>query len=218
MGNSSRIATLAVLIVTIFLIDCSEDRDPLTSTRQPEASALFEPAPHSRTYPEVWSSNGPDGQTYEFKVNCSGNHDILETCYLFALSDVIVIDPTGAEFELSKDFNVNAYSGEVTRRWVLYGPSNQGAPTPGEYIFRYYRSGELDLEESVDYTPEIVGYPRDVSWIRDGSDLLVSWVPPGRVTQDMWYKVLVFPEDGEVISLQFDWNVSEGCLFVDRQR
>ena len=97
------------------------------------------PPPQPDTYPEVWSSNGYDGQTYEFKVNCFGEFDALETCFLFDLARVVVVDTEDTEFELNKDFNINAFSGEFTRRWILYGPPAQGLPLPGDYRFQYYQ-------------------------------------------------------------------------------
>ncbi|MCZ6891304.1 MAG: M23 family metallopeptidase [Chloroflexi bacterium] len=160
----------------------------------------------------MWSSNGYDGQTYEFKVNCFGEFDVLEACLLFDVTRVTVVGPSGTEFELDKDFNINAYSGEVTRRWVLYGPPGHGLPKPGQYNFTYFQGGESVLEQIVDYTPEVVDFPREVSWQREGSDLVVSWTPPVGAKPGMWYKVLVFPEAGELISLQFDWDVSEARL------
>ena len=160
----------------------------------------------------MWSSNGYDGQTYEYKVNCFGDYKDLEACFLFDLTKVEVINPSGSEFDLEKDFNINAYSGEVTRRWVLYGPPRQGLPIPGQYRFKYYRGAELVLEQVVGYKSEKADFPRNVSWHREGSDLVVRWTPPEGVTPGMWYKVLVFPEVGELISLQFDWDVSEARL------
>ena len=170
------------------------------------------PPPEPDIYPEVWSSNGYDGQTYEFKVNCFGEFEALEACFLFDVTGVVVVGPAGASFDLEKDFNINAYSGEVTRRWVLYGPPAQGLPQPGTYRFRFYRGAELVREQAVQYEPEVADYPRNVAWHREGRDLVVGWTPPEGVKPGMWYKVLVFPEDGEVISLQFDWDVDEARL------
>jgi hypothetical protein len=67
-------------------------------------------------HPEVWSHNSPRGASYEYKVNCGANYEILETCFLWDLDQVIVITPGGRTFELNKDFNINTYSGEITRR------------------------------------------------------------------------------------------------------
>ncbi len=145
-------------------------------------------------------------------MNCFGEFDTLETCFLFDLTRVTVVDPEGTEFDLNKDFNINTFSGEVTRRWVLYGPPAQGLPLPGEYRFQYYRDAELMREQTVEYEPEVADYPRNVSWYRDGNDLVVSWDPPEGVKTGMWYKVLVFPEARELISLQFDWDVNEARL------
>ena len=199
----------------------SEGEEPLTAqptaastsiVDQPEASPPQEPHPQRNIFPEVWSSNGYDGQTYEFKVNCFGDYEDLEECFLFDLTRVAVIDPSGAGFDLKKDFNINAYSGEVTRRWVLYGPPSRGLPISGRYRFIYYRGSETVLEQVVDYESAVVDFPRDVSWQREGSDLIVRRTPPEGVRPGMWYKVLIFPEVGEVISLQFDWDAREAWL------
>ena len=151
-------------------------------------------------FPEVWSSNGYDGQTFEFKTNCFDEYEALDSCFLSEVSQVSVVAPSGANFDLKKDFNVNAYSGEVTRRWVLYGPPGEGLPLPGEYRFQYFKASELVLEQTVAYQPEIIGFQVGVAWNREGDDLLVEWTPPAEARPGMWYKVLVFPTDGELIS------------------
>ena len=162
--------------------------------------------------PEVWSSNGYDGQTFEYKTNCFGEYETLESCFLSEVTRVAVVSPEGAEFDLEKDFNVNAYSGEVTRRWVLYGPSNEGLPIAGQYRFNYSKGGELVLEQRVEYQPEVIDFPRDVSWQKDGDDLTVEWMPPSGVLPGVWYKVLVFPEKGQLISQVFEWDSSGARL------
>jgi hypothetical protein len=124
----------------------------------------------------------------------------------------VVLSPDGAGSELKKDFNVNAYSGEVTRRWVLYGAPGKGLPVPGEYRFLYYLGSELFLEQKVQYALDVVDFPRDVSWRRDGNALVAIWTPPHGVKAGMWYKVLLFPERGELISQVFDWRVNVARL------
>lgn len=163
-------------------------------------------------YPEVWSSNGYDGQTYEFKVNCGSNYAQLEECFLWDVTRVAVISPDNVEYDLEKDFNVNAYSGEVTRRWVLYGPSGEGLPASGEYQFTYYQDGDVVLQQTVAYEPETVGRPTDVTWRREGNDLLVDWTPPEGARSGMWYKVLIFPDGGEVISQTFEWDADNARM------
>ncbi|MDO8508122.1 MAG: hypothetical protein Q7S27_00390 [Nanoarchaeota archaeon] len=163
-------------------------------------------------YPEVWSSNGPDGKTYEYKSNCGSNYDELEECFLWDVDKVVVFSPLMDEFNLNKDFNINNYSGEITRRWVLYGPSQGGLPIEGEYKFNYYKDGNLVLEQKVNYQPDFIDYPRNVSWKRNGEDLYVEWDAPEGVKEGMWYKIIVFPKEGNVISLQFDWNTENGAL------
>ncbi len=159
-------------------------------------------------FPEVWSMNGFDGKGYEYKVNCGGNYDKLEECFLFDLTRVVVTTPNGTRFELEKDFNINSYSGEVTRRWVLYGNPGGGLPLNGEYSFNYFKKGELVLEQKVDYKPEVIDFPRDVKWSFDGDDIIVSWSPPDGMKTGMWYKVLLFPENGQVISRVFEWDAN----------
>ena len=96
---------------------------------------------------------------------------------MFDLTRVTVHDPNSAQEELEKDFNVNAYSGEVTRRWVLYGPPGQGLPIAGQYRFTYYQDDQQVLEQVVDYEPESVYFPKNVTWRREASDLVVRWTP-----------------------------------------
>lgn len=163
-------------------------------------------------YPEVWSSNAFDGQSYEFKSNCGHEFQELETCFLWTVTSVTVEAPDGTRFHLDKDFNINEYSGEVTRRWVLYGPTGAGLVPAGDYRFVYYEEEELVLTQVVSYTPETVGFPKDIKWLREGDDLVVEWTPPQDTTSDMWYKVILFPDGGNVISDIIDWDASSARL------
>ena len=61
------------------------------------------------------------------------------------VNGVVVVSLDQREFDLQMDFNINAYSGEVTRRWVLYGSSGGGLPMPGKYQVFYYRDGIEEL-------------------------------------------------------------------------
>ncbi|MDP6580622.1 MAG: VanZ family protein [Vicinamibacterales bacterium] len=135
------------------------------------------PSLQNQVFPEVWSSNGFDGRTYEYKTNCAENFTVLETCFLWDVTAVVVETPNGGRFELNKDFNINAYSGEVTRRWVLYGPTGAGLPVPGMYQFRYFQGETLELTQDVSYSPETVGFPTNVQWRREGNDLVAEWTP-----------------------------------------
>ena len=165
-------------------------------------------------FPEVWSSNGFNGPTFEYKTNCVSLGDVeeLKDCFLSSVTHVVVITPQGDEVELEKDFNINEYSGEVTRRWVIYGPPGEGIPAPGVYRFIYYKDGEIALEQKVDYKPETIGYPTNVTWRKDGEDILVSWVPPEGVRSGMWYKVLIFRDEGNLISQVEEWDVESARL------
>ena len=163
-------------------------------------------------YPEVWTINAFDGQSYEFKTNCVGDFVELENCFLWTITAVVVETPTGERFELDRDFNINGYSGEVTRRWVLYGPTGGGLPVAGDYLFHYYEGEEIVLTQLLPYTPETVGFPTDIQWRREGDDLIAEWTPPSGTTPDMWYKVLLFPDGGNVISNTIDWDASSALL------
>jgi len=166
--------------------------------------------------PQVWSQNSPYGASYEFKVN-----DIklfikkLEVGFLSTVDRVVVTDTKGRKFELERDFNVNVYSGEVTRRFVLYGPPDGGLPETGKYRFDFIEAGETVLVKTVDYVQSSLGYPTEVRWERRGEDLYVEWNPPPDVGKENWYKVLVFDEEDNwetPTSLVFKWDASDGLL------
>lgn len=163
-------------------------------------------------YHSVWSKNGFDGESYEYKVNCFTDNAVLGTCFLWGLTAVRVEAPDGRIFDLEKDFNIQSYSGEVTRRWVLYGPAGAGFPASGDYTFRYYTGDTLEYEESVPYTLRTVGFPTDVVWRREGNDLVVEWTPPSDGEPGMVGKVLLFPDGGEVISQVYDWGTHSARL------
>ena len=91
--------------------------------------------------PEVWSQNSPAGESYEYKVNewqCSFIDSELETGFLSEIDAVRVITPDGEVFWLNRDFNINSYSGEVTRRFVLYGPEKAHLPVSGKYVLSLF--------------------------------------------------------------------------------
>ena len=164
-------------------------------------------------YPEVWSQNGFDGESYEYKVNCDTDlAGVLEKCFLWELTAVRVEAPGGRIFNLEKDFNVQSYSGEVTRRWVLYGPPGAGFPASGSYNFRYYIGNTLEYEQDFNYTLKTVGLPTNVVWRREGDDMVVEWTPPMDGEPGMWYKALLFPDGSEVISQVLDWGASSARL------
>lgn len=183
-----------------------------TATRTPTPTATPTPQPKKEVFPEVWSLNDFDRTSYEFKANCFGEYSKLEECLLWEVTRVVVRSPEGREFELAKDFNVNSYSGEVTRRWVLYGPKDGGLPVAGKYTFAYYIGERVALRQEVQYEPKTVDFPKDVKWRREGKDLVVSWTAPAKVDDTMWYKVLVFPRDRPVISNIFKWDATEARL------
>ena len=185
---------------------------PRPAPKRPAPPTVPPATPAVDAYPEVWSSNGYDGPTFEYKTNCFAGYETLESCVLWDVTGVSVVSPSGNVFDLEKDFNINAYSGEVTRRWVLYGPPNEGLPVAGAYRFHYFKGDELVFKQTVEYQPEVIDFPREVVWRKDGADLVVEWTPPEGVDPGVWYKVLVFPEDGELISQVFEWDSTEARL------
>ena len=64
-------------------------------------------------YHSVWSQNGFDGESYEYKVNCFTDSSVLGTCYLWGLTAVRVEAPDGRIFDLENDFNIQSYSAEA---------------------------------------------------------------------------------------------------------
>jgi hypothetical protein len=186
------------------------------STRPPASPSRPAPAPSPTVdiHSEVWTKNGYDGASYEYKVNCGSNYATLEECFLWDLTRVAVTAPSGQVYELAKDFNINSYSGEVTRRWVLYGPAGGGLPAAGNYTFTYQRNQETLLTQTVVYTPEVVDPPSNVTYVRDGDDLRISWQAPAGISSRMWYKPSVDPpgNDRQIISLVIGWDQTSATL------
>ncbi len=176
------------------------------------SSPLPTQSPKVDVYPEVWSKNGYDGASYEFKSNCGPSYSTLEECFLWQMTRVDVVGPNGTTYQLNKDFNQNAYSGEITRRWVLYGPAGAGLPGVGTYVFSYFKGDSVALTQSVNYMPSVVQAPNNITWRREGNDLIVAWQPPSGMTDKMWYKVIVFRTNGQVLSQQVTWNSSDATL------
>lgn len=168
-------------------------------------------------YPQVWSQYSPYGSGYEFKVNDAqlGPDQTLESGWLSEIDRVVVTDTKGIEYELDRDYNINEYSGEVTRRFVLYGPEDSHLPETGKYRFDFIKDNEIVLMKYVDYVQSNLGYPTDVSWERRGEDIYVTWTPPPNVDKDNWYKVLIWNTDGTpdaFVSLVFEGTSSNGLL------
>ncbi|NQT08212.1 hypothetical protein HQ586_03975 [Candidatus Bathyarchaeota archaeon] len=167
-------------------------------------------------FPEVWSQNSPYGASYEFKVNDAPFFkNELEAGYLSTVDRVVVTDPKGRKYELERDFNINEYSGEVTRRFVLYGPPDGGLPESGKYRFAFIKEGKTVSEKTVDYEQSKLGYPSEVRWERRREDLFVEWSPPPDVDKENWYKVIVWDTEDNwetPTSLVFDWDASDGLL------
>lgn len=169
-------------------------------------------------WPQVWSQHAPGVKSWEYKVNCSSrvapeSHTV--PCFLSDLTAVNVEGPDGSVTELDFDFNTNDYSGEITRRWVKYGPPEGSLPEQGDYIFRYWRGDELAYEQAVPYASEPISFPTGVTWQRDGDDLFVEWTPPPEADSSMSYKALIWPVDNDppvTISRLLEWDASTGVL------
>ncbi len=172
-----------------------------------------EKSPTDDIFAEVWTKNGYDGASYEYKVNCGPNYATLQECFLWDLTRVMVTAPNGTVYDLVKDFNVQSYSGEVTRRWVLYGPAGGGLPAAGSYTFTYYKGESVAHTASLSYSPEVVDPPTNITWRREGNDLLVDWTAPAGMSPGMTYKVLVFPpNNAPALSQLLQWDATSARL------
>ena len=131
------------------------------------------------------------------------------------MTSVAVTTPSGGVIELEKDFNTNEFSGEITRRWVLYGPADGDLPAKGDYVFSYSQGVELVYEQVIPYDSGVVSYPTEVEWKRDGRDIVVKWYPPAEASKYMHYQAMIFQleDTPEVfISNVFNWDVDTAVL------
>lgn len=144
--------------------------------------------------PQVWSKNGPDGASYEYKVNDFEPHARAEDGFLYGLSAATVRTPGGDEVALTQEFPDPAGDpGVVNPRWVVYGPPGAGFPATGRYAFVFWRDGAEVRRMHVDYVARHIGFATDVAADLDGGVLRVSWTPPAAdVARIASYKVLVF--------------------------
>jgi len=151
----------------------------------------FDPDP---IVPQVWSKNGPDGPSYEFKVNDFEQHAQAEDGFLYGLAAVIVHTPGGGEVALEQEFPDPAGDpGVVNPRWVIYGPPGAGFPVTGRYTFAFWRDGAEVRRLHVDYRARHIGFATDVAAELDGDVLRVTWTPPvGDAARIDSYKVLVY--------------------------
>ncbi len=166
-------------------------------------------------WPQVWSQHAPNVQSWEYKVNCGEASSHIDHCFLSDMTSVAVTTPSGDVIELEKDFNTNEFSGEITRRWVLYGPADGDLPAKGDYVFSYSQGAELVYEQAIPYDSGVVSYPTEVEWKRDGRDIVVKWNPPAEASKDMHYKALIWQVEDtpEVfISNVFNWDVDTAVL------
>jgi hypothetical protein len=166
-------------------------------------------------WPQVWSQHAPSVASWEYKVNCKQARSHTESCFLSDLTSVTVESPGGVLTELEKDFNTNEYSGEVTRRWVKYGPSDGELPIRGDYVFRYWRGEELAYEQAIPYASDPISYPTGVTWERVGSDMKVSWSPPPGVDETMHYKSIIWQVDDTppaFVSQVAGWDATSDVL------
>ena len=141
---------------------------------------------------QVWSKNGPDGESFEFKVNDFNSYDSLEEGPLADLDALRVRMPNGTCHYLEKDFQApSSYSGEGGRRWVLYGPAGYGLPPSGDYVFDFLKGGEVVRSETVSYTLYATGYAQGVSVELSGRNVTARWTPPSDMSQANSYKVIL---------------------------
>ena len=141
--------------------------------------------------PQVWSKNGPDGASYEYKVNDFATHARMEDGFLYGLDAVEVLEPSGGLVPLEIELPGPVGDGAANPRWVIYGPPGAGFPVTGRYAFVFRRDGAEVRRMHVDYVARHIGYPTDVAAALDGDVLRVTWAPPaaGPVST---YKVLVW--------------------------
>lgn len=166
-------------------------------------------------WPQVWSQHAPGVRSWEYKVNCGEAAGHEEPCFLSDLTSVGVTTPSGEVIMLEKDFNTNGFSGEVTRRWVLYGPQDGQLPEQGDYVFSYFHGDEIAYEQVVQYKSDVISYPTDVTWTRSGGDLKVSWSPPPEASKGMHYKAIIWQVEDtpeSFVSQVFDWKQRSGDL------
>ena len=225
-GSGFAVLEIIIFVIVVGIIaavvwNLLNDEEHNPSPPQPSAEELANRGPEPNEHdihPDVWTKNGYDGPSYEFKVNCGANYGTLNDCFLWDITRVVVTDPVGETYELDKDFNVNSFSGEITRRWVLYGPANAGFPEAGSYRFDYYRGSEIVYSDDFEFAPELVSYPTNITWERSGNDLIVNWQPPDGMREGMTYKVIIFRSAGQVVSQLAEWDddsaVLKGVPFV----
>lgn len=206
--SSTRIEGRSGFLVTPTNIVCIDDIRVWSLDKDFDPAALTNGVPESnfeviKIYPQVWSHNSPHGTSYEYKVNCSNDYSILETCFLWDIDQVHVTTPDGEQFALEKDFNIQSYSGETTRRWVLYGPIGAGVPINGIYTFSFIRENSIILFRELKYEEKIVPFPEKITVLQEGNGLHVTWDPAQGKTPDMDYKVIVFDDTtGQVAASQ----------------
>ncbi len=240
ISNRTNLIVFMLVVLILGFSGCNDDegfRDDPRSTdtgggvqkdRPPGANSSddFEPEPGqlpgrmhgNRTYgiwPQVWSQHAPSIKSWEYKVNCDLAESHTDHCFLSDLTSVRVTTPSGELIELEKDFNTNGFSGEVTRRWVLYGPESGDLPEKGDYVFSYSRGSELMYEQIVSYDSGVISYPTGIEWKRSAKDIVVNWNPPPEASEEMHYKALIWQADDtpEVfISDVFDWDADTAVL------
>lgn len=157
---------------------------------------------------EVMSTNGPNGASYEFKVNDFADYTSLDEGPLSDLDSVRVTAPNGTTYTLERDFmEKSAYSGEGGRRWVIYGPPGYGLPTSGKYVFDMIKDGKIVRSHTVTYVQDDIGYATDVDVSYAGRNITVSWTPPTNVSRANSYKVLV--------TSTADWTMIASLAFHD---
>lgn len=235
LTSKSYLLTAVGLLLLFAFVACDDGgkgfrKDPKTGISPENQQGSPEPEPElkesqlpdrmhgDRTYgiwPQGWSQHSPAVKSWEYKVNCGEASSHTDPCFLSDLSSVRVTTPAGELIELGKDFNTNEFSGEITRRWVLYGPEDGNLPDQGDYVFSYNRGDELVYEQVIPYDSGVISYPTGVEWRRSGQDIVVTWNPPAEAEKGMWYKPIIWQVEDTpevLISDVFDWDADTAVL------
>ncbi|NQW19997.1 MAG: hypothetical protein HQ477_04610 [Chloroflexi bacterium] len=206
--------------------DTQQNNEQIGSNISPRSTPILEPPEGqlpgrehgNKTYgiwPQIWSQHAHGIQSWEYKVNCGEASSHTDPCFLSNLTSVAVTTPAKDLVELEKDFNTNEFSGEITRRWVRYGPPDGDLPERGKYVYTYSSGSEVLYEQVIPYDSGVISFPTDVEWKHSGNDILVMWNPPSEASNNMHHKALIWQVDDTpelFISEMFDWNANTAVL------
>lgn len=142
---------------------------------------------------QVWSKNGFDGASYEYKINDFETHPHPSDGLLYGLDAVEVHEPDGGVVPLVQEFSGPVGDGAANPRWVIYGPAGVGFPESGRYTFVLLEDGDEVRRTHVEYVAGHIGFPTGVVATLDGDVLTVAWLPPAAAAATVaFYKVLVY--------------------------